>query len=396
MKSLRSYFLQCTFATTLVLSFTLLQNTHLTAQDSATQKALHQIVKKVLKRENIPVTHPHEWPANMLKDVVVYAADQISSNNNNILDRSPFTKLLTPLVLMSNKEHALARKILVAQADENNELVEELLNQRQKNQEISEFLSLIDQHKSIDYLNFCKAMLPKIKEMDVTPSSKEHQYKSGGYRSYYADKKEDFSIESQKDWHNKQKNVYKILQELKPKTVLDVGSNAGWFSKLAEDQGAKVIATDIDESSLDSLCNYAKTHKKDITSLILPFAQCDNQKVVVRLKSDVVLCLALIHHLVFVAELKLDEIFEKLAKLTNKVLVFEFVDINDEKVQRGLNDQTMLKNIKLFNRVNNVYKNYGKNNYNSTKLIEIAKKYFKSFYILDSHPSTRKIFVFSK
>jgi cyclopropane fatty-acyl-phospholipid synthase-like methyltransferase len=245
-------------------------------------------------------------------------------------------------------------------------------------------------------MTLCQHLLPLIEALDVRPSTDEHEYKRGGYHSYYSDKKEEFSIESQKDWQNKQKNVYKILAELQPKTVLDLGANRGWFSRLAQHLGASVTATDIDESCMDEVYTHAQENKLPIMSAIIPFEDCKKTHVSTQIKSDVVLCLALIHHLVFVAGFTLEQIFENLAKVTGNHLILEYIDWHDSSLQKGIQDPTFFKNESLHKILMSNISNYAQDHYKMSELLEISMQYFSNYQIYESHPNSRKLILFTR
>lgn len=364
-------------------------------QRQRTMLSLEAFVKFHSKENNTPVIYPQYWPADKLKDVICTVARDVL-NDKITLNRKNFTELLTPLALMANKEHKRARQVLVALADNNHEKITELLALKKTNSEMEILSKAVDEYQTKDYMTLCQHLLPLIETMDIQPSTDEHAYKRGGYHSYYSDKKEEFSIESQKDWQNKQKNVHKILAKFQPKTVLDLGANRGWFSRLAQHLGASVIATDIDESCMDEVYIHAQENKLPIMSAIIPFEDCKKTHVSTQIKSDVVLCLALIHHLVFVAGFTLEQIFESLAAITENILIFEFVELDDEKVKWALTDPQVLNNPKLFKKAHETYKNYALKNYNYSTTIKSAQKYFTCIDELESHPRSRKLLVFKK
>ncbi|HVF41152.1 MAG TPA: hypothetical protein VM939_14715, partial [Gemmatimonadaceae bacterium] len=68
---------------------------------------------------------------------------------------------------------------------------------------------------------------------------------ASAYSSYYEDKDEAFSSEPSPRWTAKQHGVHKALADLRPSTVLDLGSNTGWFSMLAAGLGSSVVAVDL-------------------------------------------------------------------------------------------------------------------------------------------------------
>jgi hypothetical protein len=66
--------------------------------------------------------------------------------------------------------------------------------------------------------------------------------KGSAYSSYYEEKHEAFSTEPSPDWNPKQHSVRNTIVERRPRTVLDFGSNTGWFSILAARLGCSVVA----------------------------------------------------------------------------------------------------------------------------------------------------------
>ncbi|MBY0353288.1 class I SAM-dependent methyltransferase [Candidatus Babeliales bacterium] len=327
---------------------------------------------------NIAVTHPHEWPASMYKDALLY---NLRHHDSHVLDKN----YLVPLFLMANRDHAKARQLL-----QHGTTDADLAELVATNPEASDFFTALKTNNRGK--RFFYDLADYIQAIDVTPST-VHQYKRKGYLSYYAEKKEDYSIKSQETWQDKQRNVYKILQETRPQTVLDLGSNAGWFSELAEHLGAKVIATDIDESCLDYLYNKSKDHRLNITQAMLPFEQCNNPEVRERFASDTVLCLALVHHLVFVAGMRLEEIFEILAKLTKKTLILEYVDLEDKSLKWGLENPEFFKDANMYKRARQMLSTYAQESYNIKNILQIAKKYFSHNIILDSNTPERKLVI---
>lgn len=161
------------------------------------------------------------------------------------------------------------------------------------------------------------------------------------WQGYYRENFPDF-VPSDK-WTAKHHAVHKILTDIKPRTVLDIGANRGWYAQLAARNGACVIAADSDETAVNEL--YADAKAADLA--ILPvfmdvrfpepaqgpgyafFAPATE-----RLKSDMVLALALVHHLAFTWNLSFDHIVEGLGAFARQWLVVEFVGPGDGVVKR--------------------------------------------------------------
>jgi 2-polyprenyl-3-methyl-5-hydroxy-6-metoxy-1,4-benzoquinol methylase len=149
--------------------------------------------------------------------------------------------------------------------------------------------------------------------------------------------------------------VYNALQKLHPTSVLDIGANTGWFSILSAKLGCQVVAVDNDEASMGLLYKRSKRENLSILPLVMDIAQAtpdvypapnlatdphminsrikDTAPVLInaakRLKCDMVLALALIHHLALGRGLGLQETAKLLAFFSLNHLVVEFVPKED-------------------------------------------------------------------
>lgn len=141
------------------------------------------------------------------------------------------------------------------------------------------------------------------------------------------------------DKNAKRDTVDVWLRKLKPKTVLDLGANTGPFSILAAAQGARVVALDGSDDCMESLYHEAKAKDLCITPLVTDvlsptpaygFMSSQYAPLMDRVKSDVVLCLGLMHHLHISGRQSFERIAEMLAHLAKKHLIFEFVAMEDE------------------------------------------------------------------
>lgn len=184
--------------------------------------------------------------------------------------------------------------------------------------------------------------------------------KGSAYSSYYEDKNEAFSASPSDEWNNKQRGVYGALTKFKPASVLDLGSNTGWFSMLAAKLGSKVVAVDLDEASIDRLFADARRENADIlplvANLVRPLPSLDAKvfadepsltrigegpPVILqpndRLKCEMVMALAIVHHLALGQSHPFDDIARILGGLATKYLCVEFVELNDPMIvgERG-------------------------------------------------------------
>ncbi|BDU71079.1 class I SAM-dependent methyltransferase [Mesoterricola silvestris] len=125
--------------------------------------------------------------------------------------------------------------------------------------------------------------------------------------------------------------------------VLDVGANTGEFSVLAAQRGMQVVSLDSDEQSLDLLWEKARTHGYNILPLVMNIARPtpatgwkgEEQISFMDRASgafDLILALAVIHHLRFTEGVPLALQVDLFSTLTKGRLLVEWVGTKDERV----------------------------------------------------------------
>lgn len=144
-------------------------------------------------------------------------------------------------------------------------------------------------------------------------------------------------------FENKKKLVESLLKKASPnpKVVWDMGANDGTFSDIAASLGAYTLAFDMDSLAVEQ--NFIKDDKYN--QLILPLVQdlsnpspalgwahAERHSLEERGPADVVLALALIHHLAITNHSPFSQIAEYFSRL-GKYLIIEFVPKDDSKVQ---------------------------------------------------------------
>jgi SAM-dependent methyltransferase len=134
-----------------------------------------------------------------------------------------------------------------------------------------------------------------------------------------------------------------VLARLKPETVLDLGCNTGVFSFLAADRGGRVVAVDSSEACIEGVYRRAVRDGARITPLLSDvvcptatggFMGTQYPPLWDRVRSDVVLCLGLMHHLHINGRQPFDRIARLLDATAGKAVIFEFVAMEDTNVPR--------------------------------------------------------------
>ncbi len=139
--------------------------------------------------------------------------------------------------------------------------------------------------------------------------------------------------------------VSAAIARVKPGQVWDLGANNGEFSRLATAQGIDTIAFDIDPDAVEKNYQAVKANSEmkmlplllDLTnpSPAIGWENRERESLVERGPVDLVLALALIHHLAISNNVPLDRLAATFARL-GRWLVIEFVPKEDSQVQRLL------------------------------------------------------------
>lgn len=193
--------------------------------------------------------------------------------------------------------------------------------------------------------HFMRVLREEIVSLDVRP-------KPSGYVDYYHAKQECFGFEPSPEWGSKQRVVHAAISEKRPSTVMDIGCNTGWFSMLAAKYGCHVVALDVDESCVDLLYERARAERLTILPLVLNFASptpdlpaltfpSEPSRSLIsgdyplilsadkRLACDMVLVLALLHHLVLGLGMSFERVLDPLVRFARRELIIEFVGKED-------------------------------------------------------------------
>jgi SAM-dependent methyltransferase len=130
-----------------------------------------------------------------------------------------------------------------------------------------------------------------------------------------------------------------------PGLVLDLGANDGAYSLLAAEHAAYVVAVDGDEMVMDALYRRLRSEGNEnilplVMNLVDPsgglgWRNRERAPFCERVQPDLVLALALVHHVAIAANVPLPEVVSWLRSFGGRVVV-EFVDVDDVQVKRLL------------------------------------------------------------
>jgi len=158
---------------------------------------------------------------------------------------------------------------------------------------------------------------------------------------------EDFHNYSESDHALKESFINDSVESSGAKMVWDVGCNTGQFSRIAARHAEQVLAMDLDHFAVERLyLETLKDDQKNILTLLQNVADPspnwgwrnrERTELRSRAKPDLLLCLALIHHVVITANVPLEEFVAWMSDLSDQ-LVIEYVARSDDKVE------TLLRN----------------------------------------------------
>lgn len=144
---------------------------------------------------------------------------------------------------------------------------------------------------------------------------------------------------------HKTRSVEKLLDTIEPGMVWDLGANVGVFSRLASKRGVPTIAFDIDPAAVEH--NYRRVKEQGESNLLpllldltnpspsLGWHNRERMSILERGEPDVILALALVHHLAISNNVPLGNLAAYFHEMSPQLIV-EFVPKEDSQVQRLL------------------------------------------------------------
>ena len=157
-------------------------------------------------------------------------------------------------------------------------------------------------------------------------------YKEAGQRDGYLEEKKQIIAE----WLDQLTNI---------STAVDLGANEGAFSQLAASKNIRVLASDADAGCINHLYTWIKSgNEKNIQPLITdlsnpgPANGVNNEErssFISRVKADLVMALALVHHLAIGKNIPFNKIASLFAML-GRITIVEYVPKTDKKIVQML------------------------------------------------------------
>ena len=150
---------------------------------------------------------------------------------------------------------------------------------------------------------------------------------------------------SDRAFSQKQALVDKFVNQTNAHSIMDLGANIGIFSRVAAKSGAKIVACDVDPAAVELNYIHCRNESNDSILPLLLDLTCSSPSIgwankerlsfLNRVNVDLILALALVHHLAISNNIPLGHIANYFEKLS-KYLLIEFVPKEDSQVVRLL------------------------------------------------------------
>jgi hypothetical protein len=185
-----------------------------------------------------------------------------------------------------------------------------------------------------------KSLVRIVRELLLTVERLSLKGSKTEWGDYYSD-----TNYSEDAFKRKQVLVREFVELASPRTAWDLGANTGEFSRIAAEYGASIIAFDIDPDAVEK--GYRAIRERKIERLLplildvtnpspgIGWSHDERHSLKHRGPVDLVLALALVHHLAISNNLPLEMIARFLSEITTH-LIIEFVPKEDSQVERLL------------------------------------------------------------
>lgn len=356
-------------------------------EESTLQAGKSSNAYKIIRPKTIPfISYPYEWCFSQLKEAALLTLNiqkialkygmslkdasayniQFLGSNSVFIDTLSFERykegtpwvayrqfcqhFLAPLALMSWKDIRLNQLFRIYIDGIPLDLASMLLPMQSRL--VPSLLAHIHLHSGSQKHFAAKSSLPEnlhmsrtslnglIDNLESTIKKMSWRYQNTEWSNYY-----DETNYSQEGLSHKSKIVGKFLDAVRPKIVWDLGANDGKFSNIAAKKGAYTLAFDNDPDAVEKNWHKcAKEGEKYILPLVLDLSNPsgglgwgneERRSLEERGPADVLLALALVHHLRISANVPLRNIAEYFSRICRNIII-EFVPKDDSQVKKLL------------------------------------------------------------
>ncbi len=220
-------------------------------------------------------------------------------------------------------------------------------------------------------------------ESTIQSWKKAHQY-SHHWSGYYEN-----DIESTAYLQDKEATIKEWLAFTTPQSVIDLGANTGKFSFIAANYTKKVIALEYDDICVDKIAKQIEQAAIPNVSVLtgdlaepnpaLGVLHKEHQSIFERGQSDLVMGLALVHHLCIVKYLSFKQVASIFDQFSYEYAIVEFIPKTDNKVKLLLKGRT------------SIFQDYSEANF-----VAAFSIFFELVQEKKLASSTRKLFLFKK
>jgi hypothetical protein len=129
------------------------------------------------------------------------------------------------------------------------------------------------------------------------------------------------------------RRIIDLVREYSPASVHELAGNQGWLSQRLLDEGAtgRVICTDADEEAVDTAYAHARARGSPMHTAVLdfifPMATPFGTDPTERLGADLVLALAVSHHILITQHIPVDRFLSSLAAYSRRYVFIEFMPL---------------------------------------------------------------------
>jgi SAM-dependent methyltransferase len=209
--------------------------------------------------------------------------------------------------------------------------------------------------------------LEKIKSLNTMIFDTISKWKMAYQFKNHWEKYYDQNIESDIYLAHKEKIIEEWLEKTKPKSVVDLGANTGKFSFIAAKYSPLVIALEEDDNCVDIIEKQILRKKlENVYTLAGNLAEpspsigllnSDIESIYKRGCSEMVLGLAITHHLHFNNKMSFEQIAGLFDRFSSEYVIVEFIEKEDSKIQFIIKDKKVeIDHYAIENFKNSIFK----------------------------------------